>query len=109
MQLSQKFARQLFCIGILLFMSFRLPLGHAQTRVAPSSIPATAPNGSPARDPQADIAFDHFYNMDYDRAIQEFQKILDHRPDDPAAINHVLATTLMRELYRMGAMNTGEY
>lgn len=47
--------------------------------------------------------------MDYDRAIQEFQKILDRRPDDPAAINHVLATTLMRELYRMGAMNTGEY
>lgn len=109
MRLSQKFARQLFCIGILLFTSFRLPLGHAQARVAPSSIPATTPNGTPARDPQADIAFDRFYNMDYDRAIQEFQKILDHRPDDPAAINHVLATTLMRELYRMGAMNTGEY
>jgi tetratricopeptide (TPR) repeat protein len=56
-----------------------------------------------------DSAFDRFYNMDYDRAIQEFQRVLDHAPDDPAAVNHVLSTTLMRELYRMGAMNTGEY
>jgi tetratricopeptide (TPR) repeat protein len=47
--------------------------------------------------------------MDYDRAIQEFEKVLDRRPNDPSAVNHLLATILMRELYRMGAMNTGEY
>jgi tetratricopeptide (TPR) repeat protein len=47
--------------------------------------------------------------MDYDRSIQEFEKVLDRHPNDPSAVNHVLATTLMRELYRMGAMNTGEY
>jgi tetratricopeptide (TPR) repeat protein len=47
--------------------------------------------------------------MDYDRSIQEFEKVLDRHPNDPAAVNHVLSTILMRELYRMGAMNTGEY
>lgn len=47
--------------------------------------------------------------MDYDRSIQEFEKVLDRHPNDPAAVNHLLATTLMRELYRMGAMNTGDY
>jgi len=64
---------------------------------------------SPPRDPLVDSAFDHFYNMDYDRAIQEFQKVLDRSPNSPSAVNHLLATILMRELYRMGAMNTGEY
>jgi tetratricopeptide (TPR) repeat protein len=41
--------------------------------------------------------------------VQEFEKVLDRRPDEPAAVNHLLTAVLMRELYRMGAMNTGEY
>ena len=40
---------------------------------------------------------------------QEFEKFLDRHPNDPAAVNHLLSVVLMRELYRMGAMNTGEY
>ena len=47
--------------------------------------------------------------MDYDRSIQEFERLLDRRPNDPTAVNHLLTTVLMRELYRMGAMNSGEY
>jgi len=35
--------------------------------------------------------------------------MLDRRPTDPSAVNHLLSTVLMRELYRMGAMNSGEY
>jgi tetratricopeptide (TPR) repeat protein len=62
-----------------------------------------------ARDPLASVAFDHFYNMEYERAIQEFQKLLDRHPNDPAAVNHLLSTVLLSELYRMGAMNSGEY
>jgi tetratricopeptide (TPR) repeat protein len=64
---------------------------------------------STAHDPLADTAFEHFYNMDYDHAIQEFEKLLDRRPNDASAVNHLLSAVLMRELYRMGAMNTGEY
>ncbi|MFZ2084131.1 MAG: hypothetical protein WAU92_06535, partial [Candidatus Sulfotelmatobacter sp.] len=55
---------------------------------------------APALDPSVDAAYDHFYNMDYDRAIQEFEKVLDRRPNDPSPVNHLLATILMRELYR---------
>src|SRR6267143_1487213 len=54
-------------------------------------------------------AFDRFYNMDYDRAVPDFQRVLERHPDDPFAVNHVLTALMFRELYRMGAMNTGEY
>jgi tetratricopeptide (TPR) repeat protein len=60
-------------------------------------------------DPQADVAFEHFYNMDYDRATQEFEKIVEKHPDDPFAINHLLTSVLMHDLYDTGAMNTGDY
>src|SRR5205807_2232118 len=79
-----------------------------------SVIAADAQTGNPLsisvwRDPQVDVAYDRFYNMDYDRAAQEFEKVLDKNPNDPIAVNHLLSVLLMRELYRMGAMNTGEY
>jgi tetratricopeptide (TPR) repeat protein len=60
-------------------------------------------------DPLNAAAFDHFYNMDYERSIQEFTQILARHPDDPDAINHLLTTVLFRELYRMGALSSGEY
>jgi tetratricopeptide (TPR) repeat protein len=60
-------------------------------------------------DPLTAIAFDHFYNLDYDRAVQEFEQILRRHPDDPFAVNDLLTAVLIRELYRIGAMNTGEY
>jgi tetratricopeptide (TPR) repeat protein len=60
-------------------------------------------------DPLNASAFDHFYNMDYDRSVQEFQKILDRHPADPFAVNHLLTAVMFRELYRMGALNTGDY
>jgi hypothetical protein len=54
-------------------------------------------------------AFDHYYNLDYDAAIQDFQRILARHPNDPFAVNHLLSAIQVRELYRMGAMNSGEY
>ena len=60
-------------------------------------------------DPLNNTAFDRFYNMDYDRSVQDFQKILDRHPNDPFAINHLLTAVMFRELYRMGALNTGDY
>jgi tetratricopeptide (TPR) repeat protein len=60
-------------------------------------------------DPQNLTAFNHFYNLDYDRAVQEFEQVLARHPDDPFAVNHFLTAILFRELYRMGVLNTGEY
>jgi len=70
--------------------------------------PSSAVPYRPA-DPQNAAAFERFYNLDYDRAIQLFNQVLDRHPNDPFAVNHVLMATLIRELYRMGAMNSGEY
>lgn len=60
-------------------------------------------------DPLTAIAFEHFYNLDYDRAVDEFSQVMRRHPDDPFAVNHLLTAILMRELYRMGALNAGEY
>src|SRR5580700_10978085 len=114
MQLSRTFARRLLCgtlfsLASLCLLSF---LARAQTPAATGSggskPSATAVTPS-AHDPLLEAAFDHFYNMDYDRAIQELGKLLDRHPDDPSEVNHLLSAVLLRELYRMGAMNTGEY
>ncbi len=60
-------------------------------------------------DPLNQVAFDRLYNLDHDAAVQDFEKVLARHPNDPDAINHLLSALLIRELYRMGAMNTGEY
>ena len=108
LKLVKQFAPQsaLFCFVIFCLWS---PQASAQAGpLAGGSHPSTAAV-SAGRDPQVDAAFDHFYNLDYDRATQDFEKVLDRRPTDPSAVNHLLSTVLMRELYRMGAMNSGEY
>jgi tetratricopeptide (TPR) repeat protein len=96
----------LSCVVILCLL---LPKAMAQTGAPAGSAPHPATAASPEHDPLVDAAFDHFYNLEYDRSIQEFERVLDRAPNDPAAVNHLLTTILMRELYRMGAMNSGEY
>jgi tetratricopeptide (TPR) repeat protein len=80
----------------------------AQTR-ALNAAGAGTTSVSSDHDPLIATAFDHFYNMEYDRAIGEFEKVLERHPSDPAAVNHLLSTILLRELYRMGAVSSGEY
>src|SRR6202049_1670002 len=86
--------------------------------VLPAS--AAAPQANNVTDPPASLsfrpndplnrtAFDHFYNLDYDRSVQEFDQVLQRHSDDHFAVNHLLTAVLFRELYRMGALNTGEY
>lgn len=60
-------------------------------------------------DPLNAAAFQHFYDMDYEPAIREFTEISQRHPDDPDAINHLLTAVLFRELYRIGALSSGEY
>ena len=60
-------------------------------------------------DPLNQAAFEHYYNLDYDAAIQDFERIVARHPNDPFALNHLLSAIQVRELYRMGAMNSGDY
>jgi tetratricopeptide (TPR) repeat protein len=102
---------------VLLVWLFLLSTSHlvAQIQVVPDPVdptPTPATSGATHRAPYdslADAAFDHFYNMEYDRAIPEFEKLLEKRPNDPFAVNHLLTAVLMRNLYETGGMNTGDY
>jgi len=53
--------------------------------------------------------FEHFYILEYDQAIQDFQKALEARPDEPKAINHLLEARLFQQLYRYNALDTRLY
>jgi hypothetical protein len=77
-------------------------------RVCLAADPSVASAFRPA-DPLNQAAFEHYYNLDYDAAIQDFERILARHPSDPFAVNHLLSSVQVRELYRMGAMNTGDY
>jgi len=87
----------------------RLILPLVVTAWCLSAFGQTAPTHGAPRDPQTETAYDHFYNMDYDRATQEFEKIVEKRPNDAFALNHLLTSILMHDLYNTGAMNTGDY
>jgi tetratricopeptide (TPR) repeat protein len=91
-----------FCA--LLCLSFAL----SASAIAQSAPAQKTLHGAP-RDPLTDVAFEHFYNMEYDRATQEFEKLVEKHPDDPFAVNHLLTVVLMHDLYDTGAMNTGDY
>lgn len=101
----------------LMFCVVLLAVGQEKASSQSNAEPAnTAPSVRPAdkmsyrpADPLNAAAFDHFYNQDYDRAIQDFDQILHRHPDDPSAVNHLLSAVLFRELYRMGVLDTGEY
>ena len=53
--------------------------------------------------------FDHFYSLQYDQAIQDFQSAREVRPDEPNAINHLLEARLFQQLYKYNALDTRLY
>jgi tetratricopeptide (TPR) repeat protein len=53
--------------------------------------------------------FDNFYNLDYDKALRDFEVALQAHPDDPFAVNHVLSAVIFKELLRIGALDTEAY
>jgi Tetratricopeptide repeat len=97
------------CSAVVFFLLLScLTVAGQSSSSAGTSQSAGTPHGAP-HDPQTDAAFDHFYNMEYERATQEFEKIVEKHPNDPFALNHLLTEVLMRDLYETGGMNTGDY
>jgi TolA-binding protein len=47
-------------------------------------------SAAPASDALTKSGFEHFYSLEYDQAIQDFQKVVDANPDDPKALNHLI-------------------
>jgi len=67
------------------------------------------PTGPPPQDALTRSGFERFYDLDFDAAIGDFERALKAHPDDPFAVNHLLSAVLYRELYRVGALDTGLY
>ena len=86
-----------------------LLIGAASLPSFPQNSTDSASRHGVPHDPQSEAAFDHFYNMEYDRSTQESEKLVEKHPNDPFAINHLLTVVLMRDLYDTGGMNTGDY
>jgi tetratricopeptide (TPR) repeat protein len=60
-----------------------------------AAVPGSLPKG-----------FNHFYNLEYDAAIHEFERAVEENPEDPAAHNHLAQAVLYREMLRAGALES---
>jgi Tetratricopeptide repeat len=96
--------------SFLLIGALSVVLGTPEVRAQVGDA-RSSPGKSPFQfaDPLTRTAFDRFYNLDYDGAVENFKQVLQEHPEDPSAVNHLLTAILFHELYRMGALNTGEY
>ncbi len=92
----------LLFLGVLLWAP--RPAGQQAASAALPPITATMKS-----DPLTRTAFDHYYNLEYDKAVKEFERALEQHPQDPFAVNHLINALMFRELYRTGALDTSLY
>ena len=59
-----------------------------------------------AQDPLTVQAYDHFYNLEFDEAIQGFQRAIALDPKSPDLHNHLAESIVFREMYRDGALES---
>jgi len=59
-----------------------------------------------AQDATALRAYDHFYNLEFDEAIQDFQRAIALDPKSPDPHNHVAESIVFREMLRDGALES---
>jgi tetratricopeptide (TPR) repeat protein len=60
-------------------------------------------------DPATVSGLSHLYNLEYDKAIADFERSAKLYPEDPFAVNHLLQAVLLKELYRLNALDTTLY
>ncbi len=84
-------------------------VGVLVTPAAPADLARKVTDSPAESDPATRAGFEHFYNLEYDAAIANFEKVDRAHPDDAFAVNHLLNAVLFRELYRLGALDTSLY
>jgi hypothetical protein len=60
-------------------------------------------------DPAVRAAYEKFYNLDYDGALQLFDQVSKAHPQEPMAWNYILMATIFRELYLQDLLDTTYY
>jgi tetratricopeptide (TPR) repeat protein len=53
-----------------------------------------------------DEGYDHFYNLEYDQALADFDQAIAQDPNNPDLHNHAAETVVFREMYRDGALES---
>ena len=91
--------------ALITFVIFLITSGFANSDSRPKSPQAMRANTDAATRQGAT----DFYNLEYDKAIREFEAILKEHPDDPFTVNHLLTSVIFKELYRIGALDTELY
>lgn len=59
-----------------------------------------------AGDTLVDRGYDHFYNLEYDRALADFDQAIAQDPNNPDLHNHAAETVVFAEMYRDGALES---
>ncbi len=59
-----------------------------------------------AQDALVQRGFDHFYNLEYDEAIADFEQAIAGHPDNPALHNHLAQSLVFQEMFRNGALES---
>jgi tetratricopeptide (TPR) repeat protein len=77
---------------------------NTATKIATGSVYVRAANDAATR-----AGMEHFYSMEYDKAIQRFEQVAEEHPEDPFAVNHLASAIMWKELYRIGALDTELY
>src|SRR5947209_8908719 len=60
-------------------------------------------------DPSIRSGDEHYYSLEYDKALHDYEKFSKQHPDDPYGLNQVLKTVIFRELYRLNLLDTTLY
>ena len=61
---------------------------------------------APVEDQQADVGYQHFYNLEFPEALAAFRAEVAKHPNSPDAYNHVAHVILYREMFRSGALES---
>lgn len=99
--------RSLQCslVGVLCTcLCFASPL-----RGSDDSHPEVTSIADAAHNPLFKSGDEHYYNLEYDQALQDYEKDEREHPTDVFAINEVLKTVVFRELYRLNLLDTTLY
>ncbi len=59
-----------------------------------------------AQETLVEQGFDHFYNLDYDRAIGAVERAIAEHPNVPDMHNHLAEAIVFQEMYRNGALES---
>ncbi|MGA2588380.1 MAG: tetratricopeptide repeat protein [Bryobacteraceae bacterium] len=59
-----------------------------------------------AGSPLVDDGYQHFYNLEYDEALADFDQAIAQDPSNPDLHNHAAETIVFREMYRDGALES---